>query len=85
MKHIAGILNVIYDGLSRGKRGVDLGLAADKEVVLSDTSPAVQYITLCNPNVKMEVAEDHTDLSINFLRILNDLRGAERDDTIISL
>ena len=72
MKHIKGEDNYVYDGLSRGKRGVDLGLPSELELILTPHSMAVRYITLCNPNIKMAVVEDHTDLSLNFLTLLRE-------------
>ncbi len=70
IKHIPGVLNVVYDGLSRGKKGVDLGLPAALEVVLRPDSMALRYIALCNPHLTLSTPEEHISLSNKMLALL---------------
>jgi hypothetical protein len=71
LKHIPGKLNIVYDGLSRGKRGVDLGLPAHLEVVLRPESMALRYIALCNPHLPLMTPDEHITLSNKMLALLN--------------
>jgi hypothetical protein len=67
--HIAGVDNVVYDGLSRGKTGLAVGLPEHLYMALPLDSPIVQYVRLCDPAVPL----DHTGLSVQFLDILSNL------------
>jgi hypothetical protein len=49
--HVAGIYNKVYDGLSRGLTGRQVGLAPELEFVLTPKSLATRYIALCNPRL----------------------------------
>ncbi len=71
--HIAGIDNVVYDGLSRGKTGLAIGLPEHLYVELPFDSPIVRYVRLCDLAVPLVSAEDHTSLSVQFLDILGNL------------
>ena len=70
--HIPGVENVVYDGLSRGKGGREVGLPADKFVLLDSNTLAYKYICLCNPDLPLDTISQHTSLSTSFL----DLRTA---------
>jgi hypothetical protein len=67
---VADVLNVVYDGLSRGKKGVDLGLPAALEVVLRPDSMALRYIALCNPHLTLSTPEEHITLPNKMLALL---------------
>jgi hypothetical protein len=79
IRHIAGVDNKIYDGLSRGKKGTELGLPADLEVVLYPDSMATRYIALCNPHLPLESPEEHIALSRKMLALLG---ATGKDDTL---
>jgi hypothetical protein len=68
--HIAGVDNIVYDGLSRGKSGLAVGLPPHLFVPLPIDSPLVRYVALCDPAQPLVSTEDHTDLSVQFLNIL---------------
>jgi hypothetical protein len=69
-RHLAGSLNVIYDGLSRGLDGPTVGLPAHKQLFLDSQSFCVQYLHLCNPNLPLATIADHTDLVSDLLSLL---------------
>jgi hypothetical protein len=69
--HIAGVDNIVYDGLSRGKDGLAVGLPPHLSVVLA---PAiVQFVRLCDPSVLLDSTEAHTDLSVAFLFCIDNI------------
>jgi hypothetical protein len=68
--HVAGVDNFVYDGLSRGKSGLAVGLPEHLFVELTVDSPLVRYVALCDPALPLVSTEDHTDLSVEFLNIL---------------
>jgi hypothetical protein len=72
--HIPGVDNVVYDGLSRGKGGLEVGLPPEKFIKLSPDTFAYQYMCLCNPDLPLSNIKQHTALSTAFL----DLIGEER-------
>jgi hypothetical protein len=80
-KHIPGVDNTVYDGLSRGKKGTDLGLPAQLEIVLYPHSMSTRYIALCNPHLFLDTAEEHIALSRKMLSML----GAAGTDPSIHL
>jgi hypothetical protein len=49
VKHVAGIYNKVYDGLSRGLTGRQVGLPPEVEFTLTPESMATQFIAQCNP------------------------------------
>jgi hypothetical protein len=69
-EHIAGVDNTVFDGLSRGKTGPEVGLPADSEVVLTPDCLAIRYIMLCNPNNILVGIENHTTLAVDLLAVL---------------
>jgi hypothetical protein len=71
--HIAGKDNIVYDGLSRGKTGLAVGLPAHLFVEVTMDSPIVEFVRLCDPAVMLESTEEHTDLSVQFLNILGSM------------
>jgi hypothetical protein len=69
--HIPGVDNVVYDGLLRGKGGLEVGLPADKFVLLNPDTIAYQYMCLCNPDLSLTTIKQHTSLSSSFLARLS--------------
>jgi hypothetical protein len=70
VRHIAGADNIIYDGLSRGKNGAEVGLPADKEIKLTPESLAYRYLVMCNPTVPLATLSEHNDLAVALLALL---------------
>jgi hypothetical protein len=62
--HVAGVDNVVYDGLSRGKSSLAVGLPEHLFVALPTDSPLVRYVALCDPAQPLVSTEDHTELSV---------------------
>jgi hypothetical protein len=70
-RHVAGVYNTIYDGLSRGKSGRQVGLPPELGVKLSARSSATRYIALCNPKLPpLRTPADHLVHSKQLLEIL---------------
>jgi hypothetical protein len=69
-KHKKGELNVVYDGLSRGKTGTEVGLCDQLQFRLPNSHPIVQYVILCNPNAPLSSPAEHNALSVALLSIL---------------
>jgi hypothetical protein len=71
VEHVAGIYNKVYDGLSRGLTGRQVGLPEDLEVFLTPDSMATRYIALCNPRLApLGPPSEHLELSKNLLALL---------------
>jgi hypothetical protein len=76
VEHVAGIYNKVYDGLSRGLTGKQVGLPEDLEVVLTPNSMATQYIALCNPRLgPLGPPSEHLELSKNLLALLSPIHN----------
>lgn len=71
-EHIAGEDNVVYDGLSRGKDGPEVGLPADLQLRLVPESLTLQYIIACDPNQVLTTVDDHTAFTSYLLKLLKD-------------
>jgi hypothetical protein len=69
--HVAGVDNVVYDGLPRGKDGIAVGLPPQLFVVL--VSAIIQFVQLCDPNVLLESTKAYTDLSVAFLSCIDQI------------
>jgi hypothetical protein len=73
IKHLPGVLNVIYDGLSRGKSGCSLGLDPLLFVPTNlNCSHTLCYLKLCDPDLPLESIDEHISLSSDLLNILHD-------------
>lgn len=71
VSHIAGVDNVVYDGLSRGKSGAEVGLPPELHVELGPDAFAVRYLLLCNPHLPaLESTSQHTALAVSLLDLL---------------
>lgn len=68
--HIAGVYNVVYDGLSRGKSGSDVGLPPELAIEFGPDSLTVEYIRLCDPARELFSVDDHLNLSTAFFELL---------------
>jgi hypothetical protein len=71
IRHLAGKLNIVYDGLSRGLRGIDVGLRPDLFVAAATNSNTMQYLTLCDPDVPLVSVDEHITLSQQFISFLH--------------
>ncbi len=69
-KHIPGTYNTIYDGLSRGQTGRDVGLPPELYIPVAADSPISHYIALCNPDLPLVTPAEHTVLSTTFMDLL---------------
>jgi hypothetical protein len=73
--HIAGIYNKVYDGLSRGLTGRQVGLPPELEFTLTPESMATQFIALCNPRLApLGSPADHVVHSQQILALLGPRR-----------
>ncbi len=70
VEHIPGIYNTIYDGLSRGKEGFEVGLPMEKYIPLNLGSFATKFMRLCNPNIPLVTAEEHNNFAIALLDLI---------------
>jgi hypothetical protein len=68
--HLAGALNTVYDGLSRGLSGSAVGLDPARQITLPPHHPIVQYLQLCDPDLPLSSYQDHLDLSHRLLSLL---------------
>ena len=72
-RHIAGVLNVVCDKLSRGTTGDELGLPADKFVALTATDLAYRYVAACDPESPLTTAADQATFAASLLDLLRGL------------
>jgi hypothetical protein len=71
IKHVPGIYNKVYDGLSRGLTGRQVGLPIELEYTLESDSLATKYIALCNPRLPpLASPSEHLLLSQRLLALL---------------
>jgi hypothetical protein len=72
VQHLAGKYNKVYDGLSRGLTGRQVGLPEELEVILHRRSMATRYIALCNPRLPpLRTPGEHVILSQQLLALLD--------------
>lgn len=57
--HVPGVLNTVYDGLSRGRSAAEVGLDPALQQQLTADNPAVQILRLCDPAVPITTAPEH--------------------------
>ena len=69
--HVPGVLNVVYDGLSRGKTGSEVGLDPAKQVFLTSDHTITKIITLCDPDQDLSSVSEHLELSGKILDLLH--------------
>jgi hypothetical protein len=74
-RHIPGPENIQCDGLSRGKSGPEMGLPANRMVIMGEA--AVQYIRLCDPAVDLRSADQHVERSMELLSVLRAPEAAD--------
>lgn len=75
--HIPGKDNVVYDGLSRGKSGPEVGLPAGRQVFLAEDGPIMRFVHLCNPNLPEPTVAEHKQLTLDFLETLSRIVAGE--------
>lgn len=70
--HVPGVDNVVYDGLSRGKSAVEVGLDPAKQVFFPPSHPIHQFISLCDPLAPLSTLQERMQLSAAFVDLLAD-------------
>jgi hypothetical protein len=74
MHHVPGTLNVVYDGLSRGKSAQEVGLDPALQLWCDlPNHPIRRYLSLCDPSLPLEAAPDVFALIGELSQILNSL------------
>ena len=71
--HVPGVLNTVYDGLSRGKSAQAVGLDPQYQVDLPEQHPIRRFLSLCDPHVAIATPDEHLSLSAEFMRNLADV------------
>jgi hypothetical protein len=69
--HVPGVENVTYDGLSRGRSALEVGLDPNLELHFSPQSPEHQFLALCDPFQPMTSAADHFAATAAFQDLLS--------------
>lgn len=69
--HVPGVLNTVYDGLSRGQSASAVGLDPALQVTLDPRSPEFQLLLLCDPFTPLVTFEGHADLIADCMRLLH--------------
>ena len=60
--HIPGVLNVVFDGLSRNVSPSDLGLDVSKEFNAANDASMLSFLRLCDPDDPIDDITTHTNL-----------------------
>jgi hypothetical protein len=60
--HIPGILNVVFDGLSRNVHPSELGLDVSKEYNAANDASMLSFLRLCDPDDPLDDITAHTNL-----------------------
>jgi hypothetical protein len=68
--HVPGVVNIVYDGLSRGLSAVQVGLQASKQLWFSADHPLRQYVAACDPDAPLIGYDDHIALSQTMMTLL---------------
>ena len=58
-EHIPGLVNVVWDGRSRGKSMAEVGLDPTKEFIFTRDHPIHQFMALCDPDLPLVSYSDH--------------------------
>ncbi len=69
-EHVPGKKNVVFDGLSRGKTMMEVGLDPSKWLEFPVSHPLQLYIALCDPDLPLDSYASHTDLTATLLALL---------------
>lgn len=70
IRHVPGVDNVVYDGLSRGKDGSEVGLDDCLRVIIPPGGWMERYIHLCDPTCALETPLEHNILTRSLLDLL---------------
>jgi hypothetical protein len=70
--HVPGLLNKVYDGLSRNLSAREVGLPPDLQVYFPPTHPVHRFVQLCNPDSPLDGYLAHAQLSQNFAACISD-------------
>jgi hypothetical protein len=71
--HVPGVLNTVYDGLSRGRSATEVGLDPSLQLNLAADNPAVQILRLCDPAVPITTAPEHLCFAGDVSRLVTSL------------
>jgi hypothetical protein len=70
--HVPGIVNTVYDGLSRGATAAAVHLDAALQVHLTASHPITRFLAQCDPALPLLSHDDHLALSATLLDLLAD-------------
>jgi hypothetical protein len=68
--HVPGVQNVVYDGLSRGRTPLQVGLNPALQLHWSADSAELKLVHLCDPTAQLVSFPEHTQLISESLRLL---------------
>jgi hypothetical protein len=68
IRHVPGVDNVVWDGLSRGKKGTEVGL--DETCLVPSEGLFQQFLALCDPTRALETTLEHTLLTQTMIKLL---------------
>jgi hypothetical protein len=68
IRHVPGVDNVVWDGISRGKRGRSVRL--DETLLVLSTGLFQQFLALCDPTRALETTPEHTFLTQTMIKLL---------------
>jgi hypothetical protein len=71
--HVAGVLNVVFDGLSRALSPATVGLDPALQRHLPPGHPVAEFIALCDPTLELVAGEEYLLLMGSFATLLRDL------------
>jgi hypothetical protein len=69
-RHVPGVENVVWDGLSRGKSGESMGLDPRLQVEAVPGGILVEFLALCDPTLSIDTQHEHTSRIRSFLQLL---------------
>jgi hypothetical protein len=61
--HVPGKENIVYDGLTRNRTAVDVGLAPHLQIFFPPSHPIHSFLLLCDPDAPLEGYRAHAELS----------------------
>jgi hypothetical protein len=68
--HVPGKENTVYDGLTRGKTAVEVGLDPNLQFVVPDNHPIHELLVLCDPMSPIDTMQQHAILSNRVIVLL---------------
>jgi hypothetical protein len=68
IRHVPGVDNVVWDGLSRSKKGTEVGL--DETCLVPSEGLFQQFLALCDPTRALETTPEHTFLTQTLIKLI---------------